>query len=252
MLHFFGDKNKSSPAGSSASGVVTPAKFYLNIFFLDRRELVRNIIRSKVSRNRPVIRALAKRAAVALLKDGISEKVGSVLCEMLPNNVRPMGIESNASVVYRHKSYLCLEVKLTNVDIPTLAAFNGGATAGDAARNIMRRFSCPMLDAFAASWLLQIFRTKLIAKMGPEVKFKLFAKMNAEVEAIACSEEELGPLLISIIHQLDISGATAGARNAASDAKQKNDYSDATAVVIEKGESKVDKTGQVPLKQQQR
>lgn len=231
---------KETSKSNNNINAVTSAKFYINVFFLDRRELVRNIIRSKVSKNRPVIRALAKRAAVALLKDGISEKVGAVLCDLLPNNLKAMGVEVAVNIVYKHKSFLCLEVSLNNVDLTTFFSYSSGMEVSNKITNLLYKFSFPILDKYIISLLLQEVKKKLIAKMGPEVKFKLYAKMNADVEAITCTEEELGPLLINIIQQLEISGATVGARNAATDVKslkEENFSKDTNKAIVSQEES---------------
>ena len=186
-----------------------PVRFYINIFFLDRRELVRNIIRQKISRSRPVIRALAKRAAVALLKDGISEKVGSSLCSMLPETLLTSGIIGEANVVYLHKSFVCIELNLVDVDLPKMIAVNASEEAGEKVRYIMDYVLVPSINEYLISMLLKFLRGNLVKKLASEIRFKLWAKMNAEVEAVACLEEDLGPLLVQTIPQLEISAKSA-------------------------------------------
>jgi hypothetical protein len=86
------------------------AKFYLNMFFLDRKELLRNIVRSKIPRNRPLIRALSKRAAVTLLSSAIVEKVAANLCGVVPETLGRMGISSSVKIIYTKAAFVCLEV----------------------------------------------------------------------------------------------------------------------------------------------
>lgn len=124
----------------------TTVKFYLNIFFLDRKELLRNIVRSKISRNLPLLRAAAKRAAVALLNNVIVEKVAANLCKVIPENLGKMGIRCSVNIIFTKASFLCIEVAMTKVDIPTLIEFNAGETAGQKVRDILERASFPKLN----------------------------------------------------------------------------------------------------------
>lgn len=202
---------------------VKPVKFYLNIYFLDRKELVRNIIRSKVSRRRPVIRALAKRAAVALLKNGISERVASSLSKAIPKKMEAMGIISEAAIAYLHNSYVCLEVTMKDVDIAHLMEFNKGPEFANKVRHFLNNISVPMVNDFIISQLLLVFRRKMMEKLPTELRFKLLMQMNAELEIVATTEEELGPVLLSTIQHLNTTGSGADGVRAAVDSMKEED-----------------------------
>lgn len=188
------DQNKSSAV-----------KFYLNIFFLDRKELVRNIVRSKISRNMPLLRAAAKRAAVALLNNVIVEKVAANLCQVIPENLGRMGIKCTVNIIFTKASYLCIEVAMTKVDIPKLIDFNAGETASNKIRDLIDRVSFPKLNEVINSFLLKFFEKKLMEKLPMQLKQKLQDKMYADLEIVACTEEDLGSFLAQTLYQLNIS-----------------------------------------------
>jgi hypothetical protein len=188
----------------------TAVKFYLNIFFLDRKELLRNIVRSKISRNLPLLRAAAKRAAVALLNNVIVEKVAANLCKVIPENLGKMGIRCSVNIIFTKASFLCIEVAMTKVDIPTLIEFNAGETAGQKVRDILERASFPKLNEAINSFLLNFFEKKLMEKLPMQLKQKLQDKMYADLEIVACTEEDLGSFLAQTLYQLNISPGYVG------------------------------------------
>jgi hypothetical protein len=180
-------------------------KFYLNIFFLDRKELLRNMVRSKISRNMPLLRAAAKRAAVALLNNVIVEKVAANLCQVIPENLGKMGIRCNVTIIFTKASYLCIEVAMTKVDIPKLVEFNAGEAASQKVRDMIERLSFPKLNDVINGFLLRMFEKKLMEKLPTQLKQKLQDKMYADLEIVSCNEEDLGSFLAQTLYQLNIS-----------------------------------------------
>jgi len=180
-----------------------PVKFYLNIFFLDRKELLRNMVRSKVSRNMPLLRAFSKRAAVALLNNVIVEKVAANLCQVIPQNLGKMGIRCTVTVIYTKGSFLCIEVAMNKVDIPALVEFGAGETAGQKVKDMIERLSFPRLNELINYLMLTyMFKRKLMDKLPTQLKQKLQDKMYADLEIFSCTEEELGPQLAQTLLSL--------------------------------------------------
>lgn len=193
----FGNKSDELAPGK------TSVKFYLNIFFLDRKELLRNMVRSKVSRNMPVLRALSKRAAVALLNNVIVEKVAANLCKVIPENLGKMGIRCNVNIIYTKASFLCIEVAMYKVDIPALVEFSAGEVAGQKVKDLIERHSFPKLNEFINYMMLTyMFQRKLMDKLPVQLKQKLQDKMYADLEIFSCTEEELGPSLAQTLFSL--------------------------------------------------
>lgn len=188
--------NKVSSNKTEETSIKAPVKFYLNLFFLDRKELLRNMVRSKVSRNNPLLRAVTKRAAVALLNHVIVDKVAANLCQVIPQNLGRMGIRCNVNVIYTKDSFLCIEVSMYKVDIPALVEFSGGEAAGQKVKEMIERFSFPKLNELINYLMLTyMFQRKLMDKLPVQLKQKLQDKMYADLEIFSCTEEELGPYL---------------------------------------------------------
>ena len=178
-------------------------KFYLNMFFLDRKELLRNIVRSKVSRNMPVVRALSKRAAVALLNNTIVEKVAVNLCKIIPDNLGKMGVRCSVNVIYTKAAFVCIEVAMYKIDIPTLIEYNAGEMAILKIKKLIERVSFPKLNELINQFLLNFFLKKLLEKLPMQLKTKLQDKMYADVELFSCNEDDLGPFLAQTMNQLN-------------------------------------------------
>ena len=172
------------------------------MFFLDREEFVRNIIRSKVSRSKPLIRALAKRAAVALLSNHIVEKVATGLCNDMPGKLERLGIEASTNIIYTKGAYVCIEVSLNKVDVARMIEFNAGPAQSKVVTDLLAQYSFPMLDRLINRLLLLFFMNKLINMLPTQIKNKLQDK-DADVEVIACTEEEIGTYLTQTLVQLN-------------------------------------------------
>lgn len=177
-------------------------KLYLNIYFMDRKEIIRNIIRSKVPKNRPVIRALAKRAAVALLEKGFVERVASGLCKAIPERLELLGIKANVNLCYTQQAYACVELTLVGLDLNRFLSFNAGKDKAAVIKRLLDTYSFPAVNGWIERSLLEFMSGKLITSLPSTMKEKLFVKMNAEIEIIACTEEEQGPYLVQTIAQL--------------------------------------------------
>lgn len=201
-------KKESSPqpAASSSKDAVMK-KSYLNLFFVDRTEFVHNIVRSKIPRSRPLIRALAKRAAAALLKDGIVGKVSQGLCGTLLERMEVLGIKCSVNVVYTQAAYAVIEINFHTVDLWTFFAYGGSKENADRIVNILNRFALPAMVEFAKRLLLNIVSTKLLASLPSTIREKLYNKMNTAIEVVACSEEEQGPFFVNMITQLNESNS---------------------------------------------
>lgn len=186
-------------------------KLYLNIFFLDRKEAIRNIVRSKIPKNKVIIRALAKRAAVALLEKGIVEKIANNLCKSICERLESMGVKSSVSIGYTQSAFVCIEVTITNFEICRFFMFS---TEGNEAKvnqivGLLEKFSIPCITEYLNKFLLNIVVNKFMTALPTIIREKLFNLMNAELELVACNEEDQGPFLIQTINQLNISASTA-------------------------------------------
>lgn len=179
-------------------------RFFINIFFLDREEFIRNIVRSKVSKSRPLIRALAKRAAVALLTNEIVEKIGQNLCKSIPERLDIMGVRCNVTIGYNQAAFICIDVSLVDVDLPKFILYNAGESASLKVKEMISKMFFPSLASFVNKMLLAFLKGKLMKQLPVTLMDKLQDKMNAEIELICCTEEEQGPFLVDTIQQIKL------------------------------------------------
>ena len=154
---------------------------------------------------------MAKRVVTGLLEASIVEKVGTNMANTVPEKLELMGLKATASVVYTKSSYVCLEIVLHHLDLPTMVAnVSGSVEKGEAVRKILSIISFPRLDAFINRFLVKLLSLQILNKLPAQMQGKLRDKVNAEVEVIACNEEEQGPVLVASI-QLSNAGSTAAA-----------------------------------------
>ena len=183
-------------------------KLYINIFFFDRREVVRNIIRSKISRNRPFIRALAKRAAVALLANEIVSRIGNDLASQIPQRFSFIGLNSKACIAYIQTGFLCIELTVESIDLHRFVELNGSKEKADNFMSLLEKYSLPFLTQYFEKFLLNFLVNKISNQLPTNIKDKLMMKMNAEVEVLCCNEKEQGPVLLNVIQQLNAKSTT--------------------------------------------
>lgn len=176
-------------------------RLYLNIYFLDRVQVVKNIANSKVPSNRPVIRALAKRVLVRALKDGIVKKVAGNLSQALPGKLALAGIECNSCVIITKPSFACIEIQLLRINFDQFFANKMGVAKSQKIAKIFRVLTLfPSIEGFLNNFLLNFVGGKFTEALPEQIKEKLYnSAMGAEVEAVCCLEKDLGPLLISMI-----------------------------------------------------
>lgn len=202
MVLYFKRQNKSTDVQKNSA-----CRFYINIFFLDREEFVRNIVRSKVPKSRPFVRALAKRAAVVLLSGEIVDRIGQNLCKTIPERLAVMGIRSNVTVGYTQAAFVCIEVNLISVDIQKFIWYNAGVDKSLQVKAFLDTVSFPSLDNFLNWALLAFLKGKLMKQLPVTLIDKLQDKMNAQIELVCCTEEEQGPFLVDTIQQIKITAA---------------------------------------------
>lgn len=198
-----------SPAIKGKEGKDYIKKLYLNIFFLDRREAIRNIIRSKIPKNKVIIRALAKRAAVVLLEKGIVEKIANNLCKSLCDRLDSMGVKCTVGIGYTQSAFVCIEVTITNFDLYKFFLFSteGNDTKASKIVESLEKYSIPALTDFFNKFLLNIVANKFVVALPATIKEKLYNLMNAEIELVTCTEEDEGPFLVQTINQLNLSSS---------------------------------------------
>lgn len=180
-------------------------RLYLNIYFLDRVGILKNITNSKVPSNRPVIRALAKRVVVSAMKDSIVKTLAGNLSKMLPEKFSLAGIEVKGNVVFTKPSFACIELQLLRVHFDQFFANKMGVAKSQKIAKVFRILTLfPCIEYYLNYFLLNFIAGNFTEALPENIKEKLYnSAMGAEVEAVCCLEKDLGPLLVSTLNELD-------------------------------------------------
>lgn len=193
-------KNKCEYITESIS---SNSRFYLNIFFLNRKEVLENIVRKKVSKKRPVLRAFAKRLAVNLVSDQkLVEKVGADLKWSIPEKLELQGIRASSSIAYVQSAFICVEVNILSVDIKKILSQNAGSNKSSSSFLDTLFTIFPSSKTFIETQLVKLVSGKVIKMIPQVVREKLQDKLIAEVEIIALTDNEQGPFLLQTIQNL--------------------------------------------------
>lgn len=222
------DKLKSQKVQNQNSKIIYK-KLFFNIFFMDRKEVIRNIVRSKVPRSRPLVRALSKRAAVVVLENSIVQRVGENLCSGIIEKLTLLGLKVTPVICYTQYAYLCIEVNIENFDFETFFVFKLGEEKGKKIANFINNYIKPIVPfyEYLKKLLINILCTVLITKLPTSIKQKLFNSLAAEVEIIPCREEDQGVFLTSTIMNLNNS-----AKNNSNTSSSNSNPNTATAPTI--------------------
>jgi hypothetical protein len=208
FVYMYSGNGKDSTANQD-NNKDNSVKFYINLFFFNRKEVIENIIRSKVPKSRPLLRALAKRLAVQLLSRDIVEKIGQSLCALIPTRLQCIGVKSVANIAYTQAGFICLEISLQGVDLLTLAGKKGDSAKDAKISSFLRVMTSLQLDSQLGRFVLKLLVPKLISQFPITVKEKLQMKFNAEIEIVCCQEEEQGPFIMTALQALTNSPTSA-------------------------------------------
>lgn len=197
-------------AHPSTNNKIIYKKMFFNMFFMDRKEVIRNIVRSKVPRSRPLVRALSKRAAVVVLENSIVQRVGETLCSGIIEKLALLGLKATPVICYTQCAYLCIEVNIENFDFETFFIFKVGEEKGKKIAGIINTYIKPIVPfyEYLKKFFINLLCSALFTKLPSSIKQKLYNTLAAEVEIIPCKEEDQGAFLTSTIMTLNNSAKT--------------------------------------------
>ena len=180
------------------------SRFYLNIFFLNSKEVKENIVRSKVTKRRPILRALGKRLAVNLISDEkLMEKIGQDLISSIPPRLELLAIQASASVVYIKSAFICIEVDLLSIDLPKLIEENAGLEKSQKIVKLFEWLDIPYAQKTTEISLVKLLASKVKNALPNTIQQKLQDKLIAEVEIVVLEDDEQGAFLCQTIKQLN-------------------------------------------------
>jgi hypothetical protein len=197
-------RRDSSPFKKLTAEDDAMVKFYLNIFFMDKQNLVDKVIHKKFSDKSVLVRAIVSR----LVKEKtVLERITVNLCEKIKNRFESIGITCFVSVLHNRSSYVCLELSLTDVRIDV---FLSSFTKLEISRveQIITWLTFWRLLKPIKMMILHFMIPKMKMKLSDQLSWKLLDQMDIDVEVLACSERDQGVCLfvLSIIIYLSLVG----------------------------------------------
>jgi hypothetical protein len=179
-------------------------RIFLNLFFLNGKEVVENLVRSKISKKSPVARALAKRLMVRLVTDErLVGNMGAELSKTIPERLAISGIHTTVNIVYAQSAFVCFEILINKIDIPKTIETSSGVQAGINTKKFLEKYSFKRMDDFLNRILLNIVGSKLMVQLPIMIREKLMDKLQADIVILALNDEEQGPFIIQTINQLN-------------------------------------------------
>ena len=92
-------------------------KFYINIFLMNKSEMVRSKVESKLKNFRLLGAALGSLANKLITDKKLIDKIGAKLVVMIPEKLKEeIGAVSQVEVVYQEDSYFCVSIDILSAD----------------------------------------------------------------------------------------------------------------------------------------
>jgi len=174
------------------------------MFFLNKKEIVENIVRSRVSRRTPILRAVAKRLVNNLLSDEkLASRIGDDICKLIIVRLEKLGVKASTRLAYQQSAFLCIEIVVEDIDVMKFLQEN--ISTQKAATNyekIRKLLPYDWFHQWLTSLLINKLCKKLLVQLPETIQEKLQFKLAAEVEIVGCSSNEQGPFLLDTIKLL--------------------------------------------------
>ena len=183
---------------------VNKSRIFLNMFFLNKKEIVENIVRSRVSRRTPILRAIAKRLVNNLISDEkLVNRIGDDMCKLILIRLEKLGVKAITRLAYQQSAYLCIEIVVEDIDVMKFLQENiSTQNAAKKYDKIRKLIPYDWFHQWVTSILIQKLNKRLLVQLPDIIQEKLQFKLSAEVEIVSCSSNEQGPFLLDTIKLL--------------------------------------------------
>jgi hypothetical protein len=174
------------------------------MFFLNKKEIVENIVRSRVSRRTPILRAIAKRLVNNLISDEkLVNRIGDDICKLILIRLEKLGVKAVTRLAYQQSAYLCIEIVVEDIDVMKFLQENiSTQNAAKKYDKIRKLIPYDWFHQWVTSLLVQKLNKRLLVQLPDIIQEKLQFKLSAEVEIVSCSSNEQGPFLLDTIKLL--------------------------------------------------
>ena len=180
------------------------SRIFLNIFFLNKKEIVENIVRSRVSRRTPILRAVAKRLVNNLVSDQkLAGRIADDICKLIIVRLEKLGAKALTRIVYQQSAYVCIEISVDEIDpLKFLQENVATQNAAKTYEKINKVLPYDWFTEWVGTFLINKLNKRLIVQLPEIIQQKLAFKLSAEVEIVGCSSVEQGPFLVDTIKLL--------------------------------------------------
>ena len=179
-------------------------RFYLNIFVLNKEEVIKEKVRNKFGNFKYIGKAVAAVAGRMVTDEkfsqGLYEKMSTIIPEKLQEE---LGIESLVELEYSVKSYFVISVDIKAADARVLVKKKGSEKQLKIYDSLVNNlFSSSIMQQQLSDQLVGIIGDKLVEKLPEKMTERLKDGGGVDVEVVAKSEAEQSRYFFTVMKLL--------------------------------------------------
>lgn len=166
-------------------------RFYINVFVLNKREVIKEKVKSKFGSFKYLGNAVAMVAGKLVTDEKFSKILYEKMSVIIPEKLREeLGVDSSVELEYSNKSYFVVSVDIKAADARFLVKMKGGEQHLKVYDNLVTHLFGNMVHQRLSDQLVGIIGEKLIEKIPERVIERMKDGGGVDVEAVAKSESE--------------------------------------------------------------
>jgi hypothetical protein len=176
--------------------------FYLNIFILNKDDVIKNAIKQKVS-NKMVAGLIGKLAASQMSEDAFAERMGKKMSEQIPTKLAEVGVTSIVDIGYQQGAFVCIKVDIIKADARKLIAKKGGKEQLAKFNYFMDLVGLPQLNDSIDNSIASIIGERMQNHLPTTMRDRMQEKAGLDVKVVACTETEQSSFLLETLKELN-------------------------------------------------
>lgn len=176
-------------------------KFYLNIFILNKDEVIENQVKQKVS-NRLVAGFVGSVLKNMISDAKFAEKIGTKITELVPIKLADFGITSAVEVAYQKGAFVCIKIDILTADARKIIEKKGGKVQLDKFNRFMSMIGIRQLGETIDNSLATIVGEKMQANLPASLKERMQEKAGLDVKVVALGEAKQADFLLRTLKEL--------------------------------------------------
>ncbi len=184
-------------------------RFYINVFVLNKQEVIKEKVKSKFRNFKYLGNALAAVAGRMVTDEKFSNVLYDKLCVIIPEKLREeLGVESSVELEYSNKSYFVISVDIKAADARFLVQKKGSEKYLRIYDNMISSLFGDILEQRLSDQLVGIIGEKLVEKIPEKIIERMKDGAGIDVEAVAKSEGEQARYFFAVINLIAKSNAS--------------------------------------------